>query len=201
MFFEEENLKYMDRYLNKDSVVFDLGANVGNHTVYWGKITDSVGVKRIHAFEPVDQTFAILEKNVEINKLGDRVVMNKVGVGRGESRAVLRYAFDYGRVGNSELKISTDEKDEDTFKVISLDEYIKSPNFKDDYIDLIKIDVEGFEEEVLLGAKETLEKYNPIIFIEAWPENFEKIDKLLTSLNYRMEKKLEADNYLYIKQK
>jgi hypothetical protein len=59
--------------------------------------------------------------------------------------------------------------------------------------------VEGFEDEVLAGARKTLEKYGPKIFIEAWENNFDKVNKLLLSLGYRLEKDLGNANYLYSK--
>jgi FkbM family methyltransferase len=197
-FFEEEILKHIDKYLDRNSVVLDLGANLGNHTLYWSKVTDGVGVRRVYAFEPVDTTFSLLKKNIQINGLdSNKVIINEVGLGKTESSAEIK-KFNIDNIGGTQIRARADGKG--PFKIISLDSYIKSSEFKDEKIDLIKIDVEGFEEDLLYGAKETLEKYNPVIFIEAWPENFEKIDKLLNSFGYELEEKLGNDNYLYIKQ-
>lgn len=52
-------LEPLDKYLNKESIVFDAGANIGNHTLYWAKKTR---VKKVYAFEPVEDTFEILKK-------------------------------------------------------------------------------------------------------------------------------------------
>jgi hypothetical protein len=60
--------------------------------------------------------------------------------------------------------------------------------------------VGGFEEDMLLGARRTLEKYSPIICIEIWPKDFGKVDRLLNSFDYKLEKDLGVDNYLYIRQ-
>lgn len=74
-------------------------------------------------------------------------------------------------------------------------------NFKDDKIDLIKIDVEGYEYKVLLGAKETLKKYNPVIIIECFDKYFEKVNSLLNEYGYVKTKNLPSSNYIYIKTK
>jgi FkbM family methyltransferase len=198
-YFEEETLRYLDKYLSRESVVFDLGANIGNHSIYWSKVTDGAGVKRVYAFEPVDLTFSILRKNIEINGLGNKVILNRVGLGKKEGSAELYNVYDYSNIGATALRAVNGEE-EGTFKIITLDSYIKSTDFRDNRIDMIKIDVEGFEEDVLLGARKTLEKYSPIIYIEAWPHNFGKIDRLLNSLGYKLEKDLGVDNYLYIRQ-
>jgi FkbM family methyltransferase len=197
-FWEEDSLKRLDKYLTRESVVFDIGANIGNHTIYWSKITDGVGVKRVYAFEPIDLTFSVLEKNVRINELGSvRVIINKVGLGREEGFAeVGDTQYDYSNIGKTSIRTSSSGP----FKIISLDSYVNSANFRDKRIDFIKIDVENFEVELLFGAIETIKKYSPIIFIESFPNNFEKVDNLLKSLGYRMKEEFGGDNFLYIRQ-
>jgi len=68
----------------------------------------------------------------------------------------------------------------------------------EDTIDFVKIDVEGHELEVLQGAKETLTKFKPIIFIETFDDKKVKVDEYLTNLGYRLEKSFDGGNYLYI---
>ncbi|MDR3079078.1 MAG: FkbM family methyltransferase [Rickettsiales bacterium] len=196
-FFEQETLEVMDKYLSEDSVVFDIGANLGNHSLYWAKVSQGGrGVRRVHAFEPVDSTFAILKKNMELNGLaaGDRVVINNVALGARESRASIDF-YHLDNIGGTGIKTDADG----TIRIISLDDYVASGAFRDEKIDLLKIDVEGFEDEVLAGARKTLEKYGPKIFIEAWENNFDKVNELLLSLGYGLEKYLGGADYLYSK--
>ena len=79
--------------------------------------------------------------------------------------------------------------DNDDFNVTTLDKFMEE-NFKEDKIDLIKIDVEGFEYQVLSGAKKTLAKYNPVIIIESFANKFEQVNSLLNSYGYKMIKDL-----------
>ena len=188
-FFEEENLKELNQYLNHNSVVFDIGANIGNHTLYWSKITN---VKEIHSFEPVPQTFAILKKNIEINNLNGKVRINNVGLGASSMSASFNDGYNYINIGACGLK----ENSEGGMKIISLDEYIKE-NFQGDKIDFLKIDVENFEISVLNGAQETLREYKPIIFIESFKEYFEEVNNILTSIGYTRIKDFPESNYLY----
>ena len=64
-------------------------------------------------------------------------------------------------------------------------------------IDLIKIDVEGFEFEVLCGAKETIEKYKPVIVIEVFKKNKIRLNEWCKINNYIVES-LKAEDYLLL---
>jgi FkbM family methyltransferase len=134
-----------------------------------------------------------LQKNIELNNLQQKVALNNVGLGREKSRANLKH-YSMQNIGATWLQ---EDKNGD-FILISLDEYTESNNFKENKIDFFKIDVEGFEYEVLLGAKDTLLKYKPKIFIETFPDNYNKVDELLEKYGYKMEKAFEWHNYLYV---
>jgi FkbM family methyltransferase len=121
-FFEQETLEVMDKYLSEDSVIFDIGANLGNHSLYWTKVSQGGrGVRRIYAFEPVDSTFAILKKNIELNGLaaGDRIVINNVALGARESRASVDF-YSHDDVGRTTIKVDANG----VFRIISLDDYV-----------------------------------------------------------------------------
>jgi uncharacterized UPF0160 family protein len=56
-FYEFNDLAYLDQFVPFQSVIFDLGANIGNHAVYWACIRKA---ERVYAFEPVPSTYEIL---------------------------------------------------------------------------------------------------------------------------------------------
>jgi FkbM family methyltransferase len=65
-------------------------------------------------------------------------------------------------------------------------------------VSVIKLDVEGFEDLVLEGAKLFLEKHKPTIFIEIFDEKYNKTFKLLNSLNYVLLENLGDLNYIFV---
>lgn len=67
-------------------------------------------------------------------------------------------------------------------------------------IDFVKIDVEGHEIKVLNGAANTINKYNPDIFIESFSNNYITVDHILTGWGYVSKKTFTDDNYLYVYQ-
>lgn len=66
-------------------------------------------------------------------------------------------------------------------------------------VDFIKIDVEGFEYNVLLGAKNILNRYSPIIFIEVFEQNEDKVFELLKQFSYKKIEDLGENNYIFMK--
>ncbi len=188
-YFEQDFLEKLDNYLKEDSIIIDIGANIGNHTLYWA---NERRAKKIYAFEPIPHTFGILKKNIEINQLEDRVILNNVGLsdqkGMGEVKT-----FCKQNLGGTRLK----KLQSDTPYTIPL-RTLDSFNIKEDTIDLIKIDVEGMDNEVLLGASKTIRKYKPIIMIESFPDSFEKSDALLKDFGYTKEQDFGSFEYLYI---
>jgi len=143
--------------VNKDSVVIDVGANIGYYTLLLAKFA-----KKVYAFEPDTENFEILKKNVEENNLKNVVLVNKA-VGEKSYKGYL--IKDKENFGNHKFNPSKSPFDKgDLISCISLDTYIKEK------IDLIKIDVQGYEPKVLKGAKNLIKKYKPILFVESEKE-------------------------------
>ena len=61
----------------------------------------------------------------------------------------------------------------------------------------MKIDVEGMAADVLEGARGTLSRYRPSLVVEAFPEEIERVDAILTALDYRRAENL-GDDYVYL---
>lgn len=186
-FYEEALLRKIDQYISTNAVILDIGANIGNHSLYFAKVLGA----EVYAFEPVAKTFMILEKNVKINSLENQIHLYNCAIGESNSNASIA-SFNPNNLGGTALKLS----DEGDIKVMSLDS-----NMSDfPKIDFIKIDTEGFEYQVLLGAINLIRRDRPTIFVEIEPDNYNKIEKLLCSegFNYRVKDLKLANNYLFL---
>lgn len=142
---------------NISLVVLDIGANIGE---YSEKIKQLNHNANIYAFEPHPKTFILLSKSAE--KWG--YVAINVAIGDKIDRLTL---YDYAKSNGSQHASLYKDVFEDLHQaetisfevdVLTVDEFVKRTNIAK--IDLLKIDVEGNEYKVLLGAKQTIERGN-----------------------------------------
>ncbi len=169
----------MDEVHPGDSIA-DVGAFFGFYTFAFAKRTGPGG--RVIAFEPDPYNAAFLKDIVKRYKISLKPEI--IGCATGEKRQRLR--FDSQGTSTSDVLASGPPKGEAReVECVSLDEF-----FADDKLDIIKIDVEGYEEKVLLGARNILRRkigYPRAIFIEVHPyawNNYGTTDKaIITILN------------------
>ena len=155
----------------KDGFVLDIGSNIGNHTLFFAKEKKA---KKIICFEPVKDTFRILEKNIELNNLQAIVQAHNVGVGKQKSNANIQY-YDKSNIGSTQLSLANDGD----IPIIAIDDIDFSER-----ITFVKIDVEGFEQNVIEGMISTLKKHHPVLMIEIRKIFFEKINLILSDIGY-----------------
>ena len=184
-FYEIDVLEKLQPYIKKNAVILDIGANIGNHSVYWAVKSNT---KRVYSFEPVQDTFKILKKNVEINDLNNKIKIFNIGLSNRKINGSVSF-YDRRNIGGTPVKQNPNGN-------LSLDK-LDNIKIKENAVDFVKIDVEGHELEVLQGARETLIKYKPTVFIEAFPDSRPKVHEYLTNLGYRLEKSF-VNNYLYV---
>lgn len=152
------------------SAVVDVGANIGNHTVFFAAMLGA----RVHAFEPYPPNQELLELNVAVNDLVDLVTTHRCALGEtsANGKAQVEQSGNLGRV-----RISSDGGE---IRVHALDEIII-----DTPIGMIKIDVEGSELAVLRGAAETIRRWRPDLLVEAESaERFQMVARFLHPLGY-----------------
>lgn len=132
---------------NSKRVCIDIGANVG----LWA--CDLVkSFEHVIAFEPVEEFRRCFEKNVK----SSNYTMHPIALGRKES--FIEMNIVQGNTGHSHIDPTSIDKG--TIPLKTLD------SFDLTNIDMIKIDVEGFEEEILAGAMRTIERNKPVLVIE-----------------------------------
>lgn len=184
MFYEAGDLRKARPHIRPGAVVADVGANIGNHTVYFSLVA---GAAEVHAFEPMRTTFRTLERNVAINGLA-RVHMHNVALGAHEAAASIA---EFKQVNIGATRIAVEEGGR--YPVRTLDSYALPA------LDFLKIDVEGHATQVLEGARQTLARCRPMIWVELWPQlnEVEPGDRLLRSLGYHLVSSMNAANHLY----
>ncbi|MFO0415601.1 MAG: FkbM family methyltransferase [Bacteroidota bacterium] len=158
--YEAGTLYIFKQILSSGDVVIDVGANIGLMTLYASSRIGENGY--VHAFEPEPDTFKILSQNCALNKKSN-IKINKIALGREKKTAIIYPNLDINR-GSSSL-VRQDNTNGKIVNVIRLDEYLHLKQL--DSLKLIKIDVEGYEIEVLEGGREIFKSDRaPIICIE-----------------------------------
>jgi FkbM family methyltransferase len=152
----------LQRIVRPGMTVLDVGANLGLYTVLLSRLVGPTG--RVIAFEPDPHHVALLTKNCALNGCAN-VEAHNVALGSGSGRLALRRRFfnsGANTLGNADRKQFPTEVAVD---VVSLDEFL--PMLRPD---LVKIDVQGWEVDVLSGMQRTLAASPHIaIYLEFFP--------------------------------
>ncbi len=165
------------REVKPGDVVVDAGAMVGTFTLK----AASQGASRILAFEPFPSSFELLNENIKRNELNN---VDAFDVALSQCNGEMKL-WSHENPGSQSL---TDMKDPKKFIMVPtkrLDDVLKEEDVE--HVDFIKIDVEGAETLVLMGAKETL-KRTPIhlgIAVYHYPKQFEEINTMLEGLGFK----------------
>jgi FkbM family methyltransferase len=169
-------LIFMAEFIAPDTRVLDIGANVGAYTIPLAKAFPSVVVD---AFEPNPYATARLRRNLALNKTGN-VRLYEVGAG-GRAAVMQLHAFAGPDLGSSSFfrpRAKGPQPRLITVKVVAIDDV-----YRDDVrpVSLIKIDVQGFELQVLHGARQLITRYKPVILLEHEDGNFESVGQALAT--------------------
>jgi FkbM family methyltransferase len=145
--------------------VYDIGGHEGVFTLFFARAVGPEG--RVIAFEPNPRSAARLLENVALNGFAN-VELHRIALGRVPRTATLTVNPDSS--GRSRLErpergqIGASVAEQVEVEVDSLDRWVSAKGLPQ--ADFVKIDTEGFEHEVLGGARATLEGIRPQLFIE-----------------------------------
>lgn len=161
--------------------VLDIGANVGDWTVSMAARVGPLG--KVIAFEPVPYLAQTIAKTARVNRHG-WVEVQQIALGSAEGTA--EFSVEHANSGGSRLGRVEGDFSHITVNTARLDAFLASrPDVS--RLDFVKIDVEGFEEAVLQGARATLARFRPALLFESGLESADQrksIHDLLTSLEY-----------------
>ena len=191
--YEASMLENMRSRVSVGDNVLDIGANVGNHTLYLAAVTKC----NINAFEPNKQLCEALLRSCIENDLQDKVTVHEFAISSEPGLASFA-SINNENLGGQSIELVEQAGDEETFQVKVIDQLnLPEP------IKLIKIDVEGFELEVLKGAKALIQRDQPYIYVESLTEDeFTSISNLLSEYGYSYWDTFNASpTHLYISNK
>lgn len=181
--YDDEHLELLLPLIVPSSLVFDIGAPLGFYTVPLGLAARPVGA-RVVAVEPVAQNCAVIGNNFELNGLQDTVTVVLSALGAASSEMTIH--IDVGGAGNATIitgvapeKVGRRDRagntwDAENIWVQRLDNLPFSPEISDRRCSVIKIDVEGFEMDILEGARDFIATHRSTILGEFSPEWLER---------------------------
>jgi FkbM family methyltransferase len=164
-FFSDEDSSFGAlNYLNNGDVCVDVGGNIGQTALMMAIKVGPQG--KVFSFEPFERTHASFQNNLALNPHITNVKLERMAVGE-TSGELTMYVENKRNSGGNRIKPVDKNVNAEVqkVKVVSLDEYfLKDTSLTK--VDLIKIDVEGFEMKVLKGAHELITKFRPALFVE-----------------------------------
>lgn len=143
--------------LFSEATAIDIGANIGNHSLYFSDY-----FRKVLSFEPNPRTFQVLQLNAGLAK---NVQCFNEGIS--DTNADLLLETCNTNSGRSAIT-GTDSGSTRSIRVKALDSIID----ESETVRLVKIDVEGHEEQVLIGAEQTIRRNRPVILFEQHKEDF-----------------------------
>jgi FkbM family methyltransferase len=173
LFFEAMELEELRKAVGPGAHVVDVGANTGNHTIFFAGPMKAASVL---PFEPLPAAADALRASVARNSLKN-VDLSRLGIGVADRKGQMRLAFS-GRGGFGATSLEPDPTGE--IGVAPLDSMVS------DRVDFLKIDVEGMEMNVLAGARELIRRWKPLIFIEIANRNTPALMEWLERADYKV---------------
>lgn len=174
--YSESEVGMFRRFVKPGDVVVDAGANIGAHTVPLAQIVGEEG--HVHAFEPQGMSFMMLCGNIALNSLTN----------------VTPYLCGLSNLPGRMMAPAFDPTQEDFASGIALDlhegpevEIITLDMLSLERVDFLKADVEGMEHSLLAGARETIQRDLPILYLEndRGREESERLLNLLETMGYK----------------
>ena len=205
-FQQNKIINFLKNYLHDEIILFDVGSHYGETVKLFSK---NFKIKKIHCFEASPDNFEKLSKIISENNLQKICVLNNTGVGLNEyptfinqtkesSSSTINSFNTQSKYLRKKLRILNINKIDNFYKktpikMTSLDNYIRKEKIQ--FIDVLKIDTEGFEFNVLKGLNDNFKLIKFIYFEHHYDDmiikhyNFGDIHQLLKSYGFKMLKK------------
>lgn len=165
-YYEKAELIVYKALLNDANMIVDVGGNIGLYSVIGAKYMPRNG--RVVAFEPIPNNVSLLKENLALNDVENKVTVEQIAIG--DSVGKVELYISEKSIGNHSA--SADNAGKNSVKMninrTSLDKYFEKIEVKS--IDILKIDIEGYDYYALKGALKVIKKHKPTLFVEFMPE-------------------------------
>lgn len=166
--YERRELAFVRCALAAGMTILDIGANLGFYTAIFAEAVGDGG--KVIAFEPDPENFHFLHKTIEANSFSNVVPINAAAARRS---GIMRLYTSRENRGDNRLYANELSDGSVDVKVLCLDEYLPGIGVKE--VDFIKIDVQGFEGEVLGGLEQTIRSSRTLTMLaEFWPQGLRR---------------------------
>ena len=175
----------------KNATVIDIGANIGYFSLCLKELYPDL---KILAFEPEEENFKNLQQNLKNYK---NIELFKVAAGDKEKEAKIiieNRMIAHSMDDEKDYEIRANFKGKQKVNVVRLDDYLKNRK-----IDLIKMDIEGYEYKAIMGLEKIIKEQKPalLIAVEHSKKQKDKIEKLVFSFNKDYQLKVLNDQNIY----
>jgi FkbM family methyltransferase len=172
-YYEPEATAMWKYCLQSSKIVADVGANVG----YYSLLSAKYGKKdtQIFSFEPMTHIFNRAKENIYLNSFSN-IHLTKVALSNEKKKEVIALEEENNWGGSNIVVAAGDGKIRaEQIETTTLDLFVQENNLE--RVDLIKMDVEGYEPFALHGMTQTIKRFEPIVFIEI-------LEQLLSRFHY-----------------
>lgn len=174
--YQKETVEFFYGLIEEESCVLDVGAQSGAFSLLAQYFPDAI----FHCFEPDPVNYECLIENIAINNINN-IVSYEMALSKEPKEGTLNICnFHRGlnTLGTNLLRFNEENTQKIKIKIESIDNL-----FLNKKVDLIKIDTEGAEYDILLGAKNTIAKFKPKILLEYYDENLKQFGRNIDNLN------------------
>lgn len=180
--FEEKQTAVLKKHTPPGGVFIDVGANVGYFAALASRWVGATGC--VVAFEPVPATLKNLESNLALNNCENvRVFPNACSDKSGSALMIVGKQSGWSHIGvdgEGDIQVAT----------ITLDDFVEQNGLE--RMDVLKIDTEGADYKVLLGARRAIERYRPTVLMELdhivdFGDTLEDVQRFFAELDYKTE--------------
>ncbi|MDH3239727.1 MAG: FkbM family methyltransferase [Alphaproteobacteria bacterium] len=171
-------MRPLSNFIRSDSVVFDVGAHAGQFTKLFAKMAAD---GQVYSFEPGSYALSILRRATRFNRLRNVTVLP---FGLGDDAETLQLSVPVkpsGSIGFGLSHLLLPDRGapaerragweylHETVEIRTLDQFVRDQRVN--RLDFMKVDIEGWEQRMLAGAKDTIARFGPAMMIEVIEEN------------------------------